>query len=296
MKFGQLVFVLLLCAAVAAGVSHLMNAAPGSLPKAVEARESAYERIMSSGVIRCGYIQYPKFIERDLKTGTMSGIYYEIMEEIGKRLSLKIDWTVEVGFADAFDGLKTGRYDVMCFAFNQTPGRARVTEFTAPIIFGPSFAYVRVDDARFDNDYGKINSPDVKVAFIEGELTQTIRAEDFPKTQAVSLTSLADISQVLMQVASGKADVAITEPTSAEAYMLNNPGKLKRVPGPPIRMQRVGVDVGVGEEELKSLLDTTIYSLLATGFVQRTVNKYVSGPDQLYFPAIPWGESAKPFK
>jgi ABC-type amino acid transport substrate-binding protein len=97
-----------------------------------------------------------------------------------------------------------------------------------------------------------------------------------------------------MQVMTGKADVAITEPTSAEAYMLNNPGKLKRVPGPPIRMQRAGIDVGVGEEELKSLLDTTIDSLLATGFVQRTVNKYVTGPDQLYFPAIPWGESAKP--
>jgi polar amino acid transport system substrate-binding protein len=294
MKSLHILLVVFLSAVVAFGTAATMN--KSGAPATSNTRESAYDRVMRTGTLRCGYIQYPMFIERDLKTGKFSGIYYEMMEEIGKRLSLKIDWAAEVGFADVFDGLKMGRYDVVCFALNQTPGRARATEFTVPALFGPSFIYVRADDSRFDNDYGKINSPDIKMAFMEGELTQTIRNEDFPKTQAVSLTSLADVAQVLMQVATGKADAAITEPSSAEAFMLNNPGKLKRVPGPPVRMQQVGVDVAVGEHSLRRLLDTTIQSLLATGFMERTMNKYVTAPDQLYLPAKPWGESAHPVK
>ena len=295
MKLYHVILVILLSAVTAFGTASFMGSPggkSGASPSA--ARESAYDRVMRTGTLRCGYAQYPKFVERDLNTGKFSGIYYEVMEEIGKQLSLKIDWAQEVGFADAFDGLKTGRYDVVCFPLNQTPGRARVTEFTVPIVFGPSFIYARADDSRFDNDYSKINDPSVKMAFMEGELTQTIRNEDFPKTQAVSLNGLADVAQVLMQVTTGKADVATTEPSTAEEFLRNNPGKLKRVPGPPLRIQVVGVDVNVGEESLRKLLDTTIQSLHATGFIERTVNKYTVAPDELFFPANPWGVAAKP--
>jgi len=47
-------------------------------------RESAYARVMRTGTLRCGYVLYPKTIERDLNTGKMSGPMYAIMEEMGK--------------------------------------------------------------------------------------------------------------------------------------------------------------------------------------------------------------------
>lgn len=291
MKLLHVFLVALLSAAIAFGTATWVSRNASTVNGT---HESTYDRVMRTGTLRCGYLQYPLFVERDLNTGNLSGIYVDIIEELGNRLNLKIDWAQEVGFGDAFDGLKTDRYDAMCFPFNQTPGRARVTEFSMPILFSPSFIYARADDVRFDDNYAKINSPDVKMAFIEGELTQTIRNEDFSKTQPVSLTGLADVAEVFMQIATGKADVAITEPSTADKFMKNNPGKIKRVLGPPIRMQQVGVDVGVGEDSLLRLINTTFQSMLASGFIQRTVNKYIPAPDQLYFPAQPWGESAKP--
>ncbi|MFA6279177.1 MAG: transporter substrate-binding domain-containing protein [Bdellovibrionales bacterium] len=252
------------------------------------AKESAYDRVMRTGTLRCGYFFYPKFFEKDVNTGKLSGFYYDLVEEIGRRLSLKIDWTEEVGMANAFEGLKSNRYDAVCVPFTMTPNRARETEFTQPVMMAPYFAYVRADDTRFDHNLKAINDPLIKVAFLEGELSQTVRNEDFPKSQAVSLPNMTDVSQVLLQVEMGKADVAFTEPSTAEPFLTMNPGKLKRVDAPSIRMQAVGLDVGVGEEKLKALLNTTIQSLHSTGFIERLFIKSEKDKDFYYLPTQPW--------
>ncbi|MDD5586297.1 MAG: transporter substrate-binding domain-containing protein [Alphaproteobacteria bacterium] len=298
MKPWQFFLTLLVCAAVAAGVTHFMTAGSKTATgdSIATANESAYARVMRTGTIRCGYMPYPKFLERDLNTRALSGIMVELMDMIGQQLSLKIDWTEEVGFASAFDGLETGRYDVMCMPFNQTPGRARVTEFTVPVLFAPYYLYARVGDTRFDNAYGKINDPAVKVAILEGELSQTVKKEEFPKAQTISMPDITDISQVLLQVAMGKADAAMTEPSSAEPFLLKNPGKLKRVNGPSLRMQAAGLDVGVGEGELRAMLDTTIRALYATGFIPKLLDKYTTSPDQFFYAAEPWGKSSQPMQ
>ena len=261
---------------------------------ATMARESAYDRVMRTGVLRCGYILYPKLIERDPNTGKLSSMYYDFMEELGKQLSLKIEWTEEVGFSNAFDGLKTKRYDVICDPLSQTPSRARVTEFTNPILYFPYFLYARAGDSRFDHAYEKINDPSVKIALLEGELSQYVKADLFPKAKMVSLTNLTDANQVYMQVAMGKADLAMAEPSSIEGFILHNPGKLRKVLGPSLRMQAGGLEIAVGEEQLKSMLNTTILSMGSTGFTQRLMDQYTSTPDQFYYPAPPWGASSQP--
>ncbi len=292
MKIAQILIIALISAAVALGVSWLSPRNGGG--ESAQAKESAYDRVMRTGVLKCGYILYPRFLERDLNTKEMSGMYFDMMEEIARHLSLKLEWTEEVGFANAFDGLNTGRYDVMCMPFNQTAGRARVNEFTVPVVFYPYYMYVRNGDTRFDNNYERANDPKVKVVYLEGEFSQTIKAERFPKAAHVSLPNLSDISQVLMELAAGKADLTMTEPTSAERFLVNNPGKLKRVVGPSLYMQAGGLSVGIGEEKLKSMLNTTIRAMQASGSLQRIMDKYTTMPDQFFYPAQPWGESSRP--
>jgi len=257
-------------------------------------KESAYDRVMRTGTLRCGYLVYPTLLDHDPNTGAFSGMYYDLMAELGKQLSLKIEWTEEVGLATAFDGLSIGRYDVVCDPLAQVPARARVTEFTVPVIYFPYFLYARADDTRFDNDYAKVNDPSVKVALLEGEMAQYVKADLFPKAQTISLQNMTDASQVYLQVMMKKADVAMAEPSSIEAFMIHNPGKLKRVSGESLRMQPAGLDVAVGEERLKSLLNTSIMSLQVTGFTQRLVDKYTTSSDQFYYAASPWGTSSKP--
>ncbi|QQR68969.1 MAG: transporter substrate-binding domain-containing protein [Alphaproteobacteria bacterium] len=262
-------------------------------PVAAKAKESAHDRVIRTGTLRCGYALLPVLLERDPNTGAFSGVYHTLVQEVGRQTGLKIEWTEEVGFANAFDGLKSGRYDALCSPFTPTPGRARVAEFTMPFAALPYYMYSRADDRRFDRDYSKVNHPEVKVAFLEGEMAQTVQKEDFSNATGVSLTNMTDYSQVLLQVATGKADVAMTEPMVADLFIAKNPGKLQRVPGAPVRMEPFGLVVPVGESALKSLLNTTIETMIAVGFVEKTLAHAATGPE-LYFIQTPAWRSVSP--
>jgi ABC-type amino acid transport substrate-binding protein len=65
---------------------------------AEEGKESAFDRILRTQTIRCGYVVYPPSIIKDPNTGRLSGIFYDITEKMGERLNLKIEWTEEVVF------------------------------------------------------------------------------------------------------------------------------------------------------------------------------------------------------
>lgn len=47
--------------------------------QAKDAHETAYDRIMRTGVIRCGYIPYAPGLTKDLKTGEFGGIFYDLI-------------------------------------------------------------------------------------------------------------------------------------------------------------------------------------------------------------------------
>ncbi|MCB1551812.1 MAG: ABC transporter substrate-binding protein, partial [Alphaproteobacteria bacterium] len=66
--------------------------------------EKAYDRVVESGVIRCGYGISPPVMVKDPNTGVMSGLDVEIWNEIGKELGLKIEWAEEAGWGNFIEG------------------------------------------------------------------------------------------------------------------------------------------------------------------------------------------------
>jgi ABC-type amino acid transport substrate-binding protein len=93
-------------------------------------------------------------------------------------------------------------------------------------------------------------------------------------------------------VTTGKADMAITEPTIAGGFMAKNPGKLKRAAVSPLRMQSMNIAVPVGDVALKDMLDITLSTLHDTGFIKRAYEKYAIGPGIYYYPGSPWHADA----
>jgi ABC-type amino acid transport substrate-binding protein len=283
------VFVFLLALAAGFMGAHLTPRGGAVEP----VRETTYERVMRTGTIRCAYILYPTFLDKDINTGALSGIFYDIVNEVGKQLSLKVEWVEQVGFSNAFEGFKTGRYDIIASGFTPTPGRARVAEFTTPTSYIPFYAYVRTDDKRFDNNTSKINDSSVTVAVMEGQLSQVVKEEDFPKAKILSLPNMAEDSQVFLQVEMNKADVAMAEPATAQVYIDRNPSKIRRLEGQPLRMQPISIPVPVGEESLKSMINTTLQTLLGTGFIRRTYARHAAAQGFFFPPAQPWGIEEK---
>lgn len=244
--------------------------------------ETAYARVMRTNTLRCGWYVMPPYFQRDPNTGSFSGVYFDLMEEIGKQLNLKIEWTEEVSGATAFEGLKTGRYDAVCAAFAPLPGRAKVAEFTNAFSYRPVFAYARSDNSRFDNHPERIDSPNVKISVIEGQGAHLFATRLFPHANLLVLPSFSDLTQNELNVSTGKADLSLAESSTAERFIKNNPGKIKAVAGPPLIVVANTLQVGAGEEALKSMLNTTLDYLTDLRFIAKTHEKFLGKEGLLY--------------
>ncbi|MDR4509172.1 MAG: transporter substrate-binding domain-containing protein [Candidatus Brocadiaceae bacterium] len=169
--------------------------------------------------------------------------------------------------------------------------RGKHVDFTKPLYYSTVKAYVRSDDKRFDGHLNKINNQNIKISSIDGEMTSIIAKLDFPKAKEVSLTQINDISQVLLEVSSGKADVAFVEPAIALAYMNKNPGKIKQVENiPPLRVFPNTMIIGKGEFMLLSTINIGIDELANNGFIDRVVTKYEKFTGSFQKIALPYKE------
>ena len=77
--------------------------------------ETAFDRILRTGTLRCGYTSAPPYLTIDPNTRALSGIQYDIVNEMGRRMDVKIEWAVEAGFSTAVADLQAGKYDKLQF-------------------------------------------------------------------------------------------------------------------------------------------------------------------------------------
>ena len=291
MKTTHVVLVLIL--ALLAGLSGGWLA--GGAHKGTDtpkAAESAYDRVMRTQTIRCGYVIWTPFLVKDPNSGQLSGLFYDYVEALGKALSLKIEWAEEVGWGDFPAALNSGRIDAMCGGSWANSTRAREIDFVQPIIYQQSFAWVREGDARFDNNIAAINDPSVKVIFVEGSTQAVIAAHDFPKAQAVPLPDMTSLADTLVSLADGKADVGLVSTEAGYQYTLNNPGKVRRVQAKtPLRVFGNSVALPGGEERLRRMLDNSTNELLASGQIEKLVDTYGKVADTWLRIAPPYDNS-----
>ncbi len=238
-------------------------------------KDSVYDRIIESGVIRCGYFTWPPFLTKDPNTDALSGISYDYMEAISKELDVKIEWTEETGFGEFITGLNTNRFDVMCMSIWPDVARLKNTTVTRPIFYSSIFAVVRADDTRFDQDISKINDPNIKVAILDGDVTSNVWKDDFPQSGSLALPQTVDASQLLQSVVSKKADVTFVDAGIVKDFIKFNGNKIKIVENSlPIKIFPEVIAIKKGELELKFLLDSVIDIITNNNVPTKILNQY----------------------
>src|ERR1035441_4639325 len=169
-----------------------------------------YDRVVKTRTLRCAYTIYPPFIAKDTVTGEISGLFHDLTEQMGKDLGIKIVWAEEVGSDAIFSGLGTGRYDAVCVGYFSTPSRANGGAFTKPLVFVPTYMYVRKGESRF-HAIDDFNKPGVKIGTMDGEFSQIFKNDRLPLAGEVSLGGLSSAAERLEVVATGKADATLIE-------------------------------------------------------------------------------------
>lgn len=251
-------------------------------------QEDVYARVLRTGVIRCGYAVWPPDITRDPATGQMGGIFYDLSEEVAKRLSLKVDWTAEVGWGDIPVALADGKIDAYCAGPWPSAKRARAMEFSDPAYFDVLYVWARADDTRFDQNLFAANSADIKFAGIDGTSSLLATQADFPKAALVTLPGISSIAEVYMTLASRKADLAISDVFSANEFLRTNPGTIKRVSLQPVRAFAAGFGVGKGQEKFKEMLNITMGEMQTDGTMDKILQKYEKMPSMFFRVGRPY--------
>jgi polar amino acid transport system substrate-binding protein len=278
MKEGLLVLLVAVVAAV--GVSRWLDRNPASLVQ----KETTYERIIRTGTVRCGYAIYEPLLEKDPNTGALHGVFYDLLNEVGKELNLKIEWTAEIGYGEIEEGFQSGKYDIFCNGTVPTPQRAKFDMVTVPVFYGGLVAWVRANDHRFDNNVERLNAPDVTLVVRDGDVNAEVARTSFPQAKTVSSPQMVDYTQMLVDVETGKADAAFFEKAFGNNFLAKNPGAV-RCPAPdkPVDVYQVGLMLPPGEAQLKNMIDLTLTKLILNGTVKKLIEKD-AGPNYSYMP------------
>ena len=279
---GNRVIYLFLSGVIGAVAALLMTSLfGGATPATLQA--SHYDRVLDRGEIRASYAVGAPYFIVDPNTGEQSGIFHDVVAEVGKRLGLKVSWTEQVGYGEMIEGLRAGRYDVMGSGVWMNSARGKGAEFSLPVLYDAVLPYVRSQDTRFDGDIQQLNSDNFSISTMDGEMAAAIANSDFPKAKKLAIPQASDFTQMILNVVNNKADITFLGVGPARQFQAKNPGQIKGLnPERPIRIFPAGILLPKGSFSLKSAIDSAIVEMLNNGDIERIIRKYEATPGSHY--------------
>lgn len=267
-------YILLIILAGAAGFAGQKLAADYGSPTG----ESAYDRIVRTGVLRCGYFIWPPMTTKDPNTGQLGGLTTELTEKIADALELKVEWAQELGFGTYIQDIHNGRFDAECAQGWPNAIRGKYTYYSQPFAYVAQVAIVRADDTRFDGNMAALAAPGVRIATIDGESSQKSYQLKFATATEVSLPQNVPPTDLVLNVETNKADATLLDKLTAVQYVQANPGKVKIVEfDPPISLIELNFTL-TQDDKLKQMIDVATRQFLYDGTIEALLQKYEPAP------------------
>lgn len=254
----------------------------------INKHQQDYQDVLDKGVVRAGYIVLPPEFQKDAVTGKLSGIAHDVAMMVADKLKLKIDWVEETSFATMTEGLGT-RFDALFFTLYRSTTFGRAVDYTQPFFYSGHSAYVRTDDNRFTNGVEAINDPSITVSTMDGDISPVLVSQRFPKARQLSLPASAAHSQMLQDVITGKADVALVNTIAADKFLAAQPGRLKNITATePLAVHGHAFVVAKGQTFLRELFDLALEELAQSGAITKVLADYEPYPGAYLRAAAPY--------
>ena len=278
---------ILIAALLAATAASFMTASllgHAYAPKASAKAETAYQRVLRTGILRCGFSPWPPYFSLDPNTLELSGLSKDLSDAVIRLLELKLEY-VQIVLGQQVQDLDIGRIDAMCGDGPWVISTIKYLDYSKPYIYAGVYIYGRADENRFSS-FDDLNSPAAAFVGIDGDLSTDLVQSFFSQAKISTLGSLSDPSQLLLNVTTKKADAVIVDPLTATLFAKNNPGKIKMLLTQPVAVYGAGFSVKKGETDLLNMLNEAVSAAINTGQADRTRKKY--DPDgTLFLPIMP---------
>ena len=249
----------------------------------------AFERVMQTGVIRCGYAAWDPMLKVDPTTKEVSGLAHDVIEAAAKYLDLKVEWVEEVGWGEFNQALQNQRFDVFCAGGTPSSERAKVTLITQPFVFADFRVVVRKDDHRFSGSADRLNQPDVRFGQIDGTTGAKIVRSSFPRSEVMGYPQTIPFSQLAIDVANRKIDATLIPRAIHDLYSKSFPRILTTMDSLGARRLLPSVFfVNINEPHLRDMLNVATAELLDAGAINQAILRHQTAVGAYLLPAKPY--------
>lgn len=238
-------------------------------------QETAYERVVRTGILRCGYAQSPPVLIKDINTGELKGLNVDLMNELGKELGLKIEWAEETGWGTFIEGLNANRYDMFCSVLWPDPGRTKNMTLIGPVYYSFLDAFARADDTRFDGNLARMNESDITLPVIDGDISASMAKNSFPNARRLSLPQMATAADMMESILTKKADVFFFDAAMANSIPPDKRHLFRKVQDVPSAFV-FGAYFGVksGEWQLRDMIEVMLDRMIDDGRLAAMTTRY----------------------
>ena len=230
------------------------------------------DRICETGVLRVGTAgDYKPMSFLEPETGTYWGFDTELAEDLASSLGVEIEY-VPTSWPTLMEDTQTGQFDLAICGITVTDARKEQALMSDGYLQNGKTVLCRAEDADRYTSLEAINRPEVRVMENPGGLNEKFARENLPDATLI----IHDINQEIPGlVASGEADVMITEIMEAEYYV----GQDSRLAAPliyePFTDGQLGILMPKGSEDLLEYVNQFLDDEKKTGRLDELAEQYI---------------------
>src|SRR6202007_2410529 len=219
--------------ALALGSGAALTSALSSPASAQASSDNTLDRVRADKVLRVAVLpgELPYF-NKDLSSGTWSGMCIDMANDIAKLLDVKLEYT-ESTYGNSILDLQSNKIDVG-FALNPTPQRALVVDFCGAVFNHPFGAMLKKGlEAK---TWADINKPEVKIAVDAGSANEAV-ARRFASNATIK--SLRSRDEVMLEMSSGRVECVVNALVLGLTAIAKNPnlGTYKILQSPSVAIR-----------------------------------------------------------
>jgi polar amino acid transport system substrate-binding protein len=209
----------------------------------------------------------------DPKTGKAVGWEYDAVNEIARRLGLKVTWKT-TSWDMMIQAVREGQFDVGMDGITINDDRKKQVDFSDPYMVSQQFMLVRKSETRFADEKAFALDPKLLVGAQAGTTNFYVAVYNVldgdEKNQRIKL--FETFGATVQALISGDVDMVLMDAASSKGYIGANPDKLKSIGG-PLGTENFGFIFKPGSDLVKGF-NAAIASMKADGFLSKLDTKW----------------------
>lgn len=154
------------------------------------AQSPAVDRIEKQKTLRVGWAVWHPYVYRDPKNNQVQGISYDLINEMGKAMGVKIEW-VEDNWSTLPAGIQANKFEITNL-MAITPPRAEVVGFSDSVTKHGLSLIAPKDEVAKTRGWEEWDRPGIKIAVTLGANSDMFVTEKFKKAEIVRLKTVPE--------------------------------------------------------------------------------------------------------